>query len=167
MLRLLICFALLSLHAAAADNPAAAPANSATAFPSEYWVSEKDGWTVKTMPCDSGLCAYLVDFKPQPEDPPGYQPVDEHNPDKSKRGDLLCGHIMMGGFQASKDGDATWDGGWVYDPDHGTTYSGKITVVDQDTVKLRGFIGISLLGRTLVLHRQATAPKQCTDQARQ
>ena len=161
MLRLSLCFALLTLHAAAADNPAQVPPDPATNFPTEYWVSEKDGWTVKTAPCDSGLCAYLVDYKLNPGDPPGYQPVDEQNPDKSKRGDRLCGHIMMGGFHPSKDAGATWDGGWIYDPDHGSTYSGKITLVDAETVKLRGFIGISLLGRTLVLHRQATAPKLC------
>ena len=133
-------------------------------YPTEYWTSDKDGWSVKTAPCDSGLCAYLVDFKLKPTDPPGYQPVDEHNPNPARRQDKMCGHIMMGGFQASKSAGTTWDGGWIYDPDSGTTYDGKITIVDQNTVKLRGFIGISLLGRTLVLRRQAELPKQCTGQ---
>jgi uncharacterized protein (DUF2147 family) len=72
---------------------------------------------------------------------------------------------MMGGFTWSKSGGTTWDGGWIYDPDSGTTYDGKITIVDQNTVKLRGFIGISLLGKTLVLRRQAELPKQCIVQA--
>ncbi|HTJ64716.1 MAG TPA: DUF2147 domain-containing protein [Alphaproteobacteria bacterium] len=144
---------------AAADEVAPAP------YPTEYWTSDKDGWTVKTAPCDSGLCAYLVDFKLKPTDPPGYEPVDENNPDPAKRHDKMCGHIMMGGFIWSKSSDTTWDGGWIYDPDSGTTYDGKITIVDQNTVKLRGFIGISLLGKTLVLRRQAEMPKQCTIQA--
>jgi uncharacterized protein (DUF2147 family) len=163
MLRLSLCFALLTLNAAAAANPAPAPAHPADSFPTEYWVSPKDGWTVKTAPCDDGgLCAYLVDFKLKQGDPPGYQPVDEHNPDRKKRGDRLCNHIMMGGFHPSGD-KGTWDGGWIYDPDSGSTYSGKITLVDKDTVQLRGFIGIALLGRTLVLHRQATPPQLCDD----
>jgi uncharacterized protein (DUF2147 family) len=166
MIRLALCFALLSLNVAAAPNPA-----HPALYPTEYWVSPKDGWTVKTGPCDagsgdtgldnSGLCAWLVDFKLKPNDPPGYQPVDEHNPDRKKRGDLMCNHLMMGGFHPSKDPDLTWDGGWIYDPDHGITYSGKITLIDRDTVKLRGFIGISLLGRTLVLHRQEKPPQLC------
>jgi len=159
MIRLALCFALLSLNVAAAPNPAP----RLPSYPTEYWVSPKDGWTVKTGPCDSGLCAWLVDFKLRPNDPPGYQPVDEHNPDRKKRGDRMCGHLMMGGFHPSKDPDLTWDGGWIYDPDHGLTYSGKITLVDQDTVKLRGFIGISLLGKTLVLHRQNKPPQRCDD----
>ena len=158
MIRLSLCFALLSLNVAAAGNPAP-PTN----YPVEYWVSQKDGWTVKTAPCDNALCAWLVDFKLKPNDPPGYQPVDEHNPDRKKRADRLCNHIMMGGFQPAKDSDLTWDGGWIYDPDHGSTYSGKITLVDKNTVKLRGFLGISLLGRTLVLHRQAKPPQLCDD----
>jgi len=161
MIRLALCFALLSFNVAAAANPAPAPF-----YPVEYWVSQKDGWTVKTGPCDtrstdSGLCAWLVDFKLKPNDPPGYQPVDEHNPDRKKRGDRMCNHLMMGGFHTSDDPDFTWDGGWIYDPDHGSTYSGKIALVDKDTVRLRGFIGISLLGKTLMLHRQDKPPQLC------
>ena len=130
-------------------------------YPTEYWTSDKDGWSVKTAPCGDALCAYLVDFKLRATDPPGYQPVDEHNPDRNKRQDKMCGHLMMGGFHPSKSKDITWDGGWIYDPDSGSTYDGKITIVDQNTVKLRGFIGISLFGKTLVLRRQAELPKQC------
>ena len=163
MIRLALCFALLSFNAAAAVNPA-----PPVPYPTEYWVSEKDGWTVRTGPCapgseGGGLCAWLVDFKLKPDDPPGYQPVDEHNPDRKKRGERMCDHLMMGGFHPSKDPDLTWDGGWIYDPDHGLTYSGKITLVDRNTVKLRGFIGISLLGRTLTLHRQDKPPQLCDD----
>jgi uncharacterized protein (DUF2147 family) len=158
MIRLSLCFVLLSLNAASAANPA-----PVEPYPTEYWVSQKDGWTVKTATCDGALCAYLVDFKLKPTDPPGYQPLDEHNPDRKKRGDRMCNRIMMGGFHPADGKDVTWDGGWIYDPDHGSTYSAKITLVDKDTVKLRGFLGISLLGRTLVLHRQATPPQLCDD----
>ena len=158
MIRLSLCFALLLLNVAGGGNPALAEP-----FPTEYWVSQKDGWTVKTASCDGALCAYLVDFKLKANDPPGYQPVDEHNPDKNKRQDKMCGHLMMGGFHPSTSKDVTWDGGWIYDPDHGLTYSGKITLVDNDTVKLRGYLGISLFGRTLVLRRQTAPPQLCDD----
>jgi len=160
------CAALLFITAGTAfAAPPDALAGSLPVYPTEYWTSDKDGWSVKTAPCGDALCAYLVDFKLKPTDPPGYQPIDEHNPDRNKRQDKLCGHQMMGGFHPSKSAGTTWDGGWIYDPDSGSTYDGKITIVDQNTVRLRGFIGISLLGRTLELHRQATLAKQCTDQA--
>src|SRR5579859_4583985 len=106
MIRLALCFALLSLNAASAANPAPADTHPPNSYPAEYWVSPKDGWTVKTGPCipgsgDGGLCAWLVDFKLKPNDPPGYQPVDEHNPDRKKRGDRMCDHLMMSGFHPS------------------------------------------------------------------
>ncbi|HTJ64694.1 MAG TPA: DUF2147 domain-containing protein [Alphaproteobacteria bacterium] len=149
-----------SLPCAAADTPAASSAGSAV-YPTEYWTNDKDGWSVKTAACGNALCAWLVDFKLKPEDAPGYQPIDRNNPDKTRRQDKLCEHQLMGGFHPSDDKDATWDGGWIYDPDSGTTYSGKITMVDRNTVKLRGFVGISLLGRTLELRRQAAISKSC------
>ena len=168
MIRLFIGTALLLVSAAgakaAAPNVPAGESTPGAAYPTEYWTSDKDGWSVKTVPCGDALCAYLVDFKLKPTDPPGYQPVDEHNPDRNRRRDKMCGHIMMGDFRPSESADTTWDGGWIYDPDSGTTYSGKITIVDQNTVRLRGFIGISLLGRTLVLRRQTALPNQCFSQ---
>ncbi len=41
-----------------------------------------------------------------------------------------------------------WIGGYVVDPENGKEYKGKITAVGADKLNMRGFIGISLLGRT-------------------
>ena len=38
--------------------------------------------------------------------------------------------------------------GTVVDPENGKEYKGKIWAVNKDTLRMRGFIGISLLGRT-------------------
>jgi uncharacterized protein (DUF2147 family) len=45
------------------------------------------------------------------------------------------------------DGD-DWVDGSVVDPENGKEYKGKIWVVGRDELHLRGFIGISLFGRT-------------------
>lgn len=48
----------------------------------------------------------------------------------------------------SKDGKE-WNGGTIMDPDNGKTYKCKIEVVENGArLKVRGFIGVSLLGRT-------------------
>ena len=48
----------------------------------------------------------------------------------------------------SKDGDA-YTGGKIMDPDNGKTYSCKIKVIDGGKrLEVRGFIGISLAGRS-------------------
>lgn len=41
-----------------------------------------------------------------------------------------------------------WAGGTVVDPENGKQYRGKIWTVGEDTLFLRGFVGISMLGRT-------------------
>ena len=38
--------------------------------------------------------------------------------------------------------------GFIYDPTKNSKYDSYITVVNQNTINLRGYLGISLLGRT-------------------
>ena len=58
---------------------------------------------------------------------------------------LILGMVIMRNFHP--DGD-DWVGGMVLDPESGSDYKGKIWAVGKDDLHLRGFIGISLLGRT-------------------
>ncbi len=142
---------------------ASAGTASAATYPNEFWRNDEQGWVVETKPCDSGLCAYLIDYRAIHDTAPGTVLRDIHNPDPARRAAPLCGLPLMGGFRPSRDG--AWDGGWVYDPDSGKTYSGTISVVDAATVKLRGYVGISLFGKTLTLHRSAEAPARCSETA--
>jgi len=41
-----------------------------------------------------------------------------------------------------------WTGGTVVDPENGKEYKGKIWSVGKDKLYMRGYIGVSLLGRT-------------------
>lgn len=45
------------------------------------------------------------------------------------------------------DGSA-WTGGKILDPANGKQYSCTLTLEDDQTLKVRGYLGISLLGRT-------------------
>jgi len=58
---------------------------------------------------------------------------------------LILGMVFMRNFHP--DGD-DWVGGTVVDPENGKEYKGKIWAVGKDSLHMRGFIGISLLGRT-------------------
>ena len=58
---------------------------------------------------------------------------------------LILGMVLMRDFHP--DGD-DWVDGTVVDPDNGKEYKGKIWAVGNDALKMRGYIGISLLGRT-------------------
>jgi len=50
--------------------------------------------------------------------------------------------------------DDVWDGGEILDPKEGKTYRCKLRLAADGTLEVRGFIGISLLGRTQVWERQ-------------
>ncbi|AZZ37008.1 DUF2147 domain-containing protein [Bdellovibrio sp. qaytius] len=51
-------------------------------------------------------------------------------------------------WDLKKDGDE-WNGGQILDPKNGKTYKAKISLQDNgEKLKVRGFIGFSLLGRT-------------------
>ncbi|MGA3213909.1 MAG: DUF2147 domain-containing protein [Terriglobales bacterium] len=60
---------------------------------------------------------------------------------------LILGMVNMRNFHP--DGD-DWVGGTVVDPENGKEYKGKIWAEGNDKLHMRGYIGISLLGRTEV-----------------
>jgi len=62
----------------------------------------------------------------------------------------ILGMVNLRNFHPEGD---DWVGGTVVDPENGKEYKGKIWTVGKDELHLRGFIGISLLGRTEVWRR--------------
>ena len=46
-----------------------------------------------------------------------------------------------------------WKGGRILDPKTGNTYKCKITLPDENTLKVRGYIGMPALGRTQTWYR--------------
>lgn len=72
--------------------------------------------------------------------------LDLQNPDKSLRSRQLIGLFVMTGLK-HKEGNK-FEGGKIYDPKSGNTYSCKGELKSDNTLALRGFIGVSLVGRT-------------------
>lgn len=62
----------------------------------------------------------------------------------------ITGMIIINGL--SKDGDE-WSGGTILDPNNGKKYKCYITLDSKDKLKVRGYIGISLIGRTQYWYR--------------
>lgn len=91
-------------------------------------------------------------FLKEPIDSVSHKPkVDKNNPDKSKRNTPLMGYLLLKNFIYD---DGIWKDGTIYDPENGKTYSCKISMKDNNTLDVRGFIGISLIGRTDVWKRK-------------
>lgn len=72
--------------------------------------------------------------------------LDSNNPDPAKRTLELRGQVIM--HDMKYDGDSEWSGGTIYDPKSGSTYKCKLELRADGTLKVRGYIGISLLGKT-------------------
>jgi uncharacterized protein (DUF2147 family) len=70
------------------------------------------------------------------------------------KGDLkdkpITGMIIVSGL--TKDGDE-WSGGTIMDPNKGKTYDCYITMESKDKLKVRGYMGVALLGRTQYWYR--------------
>lgn len=80
----------------------------------------------------------------------GKPKVDENNPDPALRTRPVLNLELLKDFTFN---GSTWEDGTIYDPKSGKTYSCKMTLKDNNTLKLRGYVGISLLGRTEVWTR--------------
>ncbi len=78
---------------------------------------------------------------------------DIYNPDSALREREVLGMEILKNFKS--DGDRRWTGGSIYDPKNGKTYKCKMWIEENDSniLHVRGFIGISLLGRTTHFQR--------------
>ncbi len=107
------------------------------------WLSgDGDGWVEISLTA-AGLSGVITGSPNTPEERPD---TDETNPDPALRDRLLIGLNLFAGFEY--EGDGRWSGGTIYDPNSGKTYRCIVTMVDDSTLKVRGYIGVPLLGRT-------------------
>jgi uncharacterized protein (DUF2147 family) len=65
-----------------------------------------------------------------------------------RKGKPIIGMIIMKGLKRGAPGH--WSGGEILDPEEGEIYKVKITMVNDKTLEVRGYIGIPLLGRTQI-----------------
>jgi uncharacterized protein (DUF2147 family) len=119
-----------------------------TPEPTGLWKNEDA--TFEIFEDGGKLSARIVALR-EPKTPEGKEKTDIHNPDQSKRNRPIIGLVFMSGF--SRKSDRRWDNGTIDDPRNGSTYSCFMELDRPDTIKVRGFIGISLIGRTDVWTR--------------
>ncbi len=90
----------------------------------------------------------------EPVDPKNNKPkTDVMHPDKSLHSRPIMGLVNLWGFKFA--GNEKWDGGHIYDPKNGKEYKCTISLKDKNTLNVRGFIGISMIGRTDVWQRSS------------
>jgi uncharacterized protein (DUF2147 family) len=89
----------------------------------------------------------------EPIDPETGKPkVDKFHPDEASRTRPILGLINVWGFEYKEKN--TWGEGNIYDPKNGNTYSCSMKLDKANSLEVRGFIGVSLIGRTDTWTRQ-------------
>lgn len=78
----------------------------------------------------------------------GKQTKDEKNPDASLRNRDLLGLVILNNFKYDDKG--VFIDGTIYDPREGKTYSCKMTLRSDKQLSVRGYIGLSLFGKSEV-----------------
>jgi len=87
----------------------------------------------------------LVWLKEPNDSVTGLPRTDKENPDPKLKPVPLIGLVNLKNFVF--DGKEEWEDGTIYDPKNGKTYSCYMKFETSNRLKIRGYIGISLLGR--------------------
>lgn len=120
------------------------------------WKTEGGDSRLELFRCGEKICGKIVWLKvpsyiDSKDGPVGKTKVDRKNPDPALRNRPILGLQVMKGLTAKSN--FRWDKGICYDPETGKSYKCKMQLVSPDRLELRGYIGVSLIGRTFSLTR--------------
>ena len=114
-----------------------------------YWLTENERAVIHITPCEragaASMCGkihWIIE---------GGLQVDKHNPDEALRTRPMCGLQILGGFDQEDVGD--WEDGTIYKADDGDIYDADIEIKENGTLKVRGYLGVSLFGKTQIWNR--------------
>lgn len=100
----------------------------------------------------------IVWLKEPNDETTGEPKTDKNNPDPALRENKLRGYRILKDFTYKGDGE--YADGTIYDPENGNTYSCTIKMTDENTLDIRGYIGVSAFGRTDVWKRLSIPSKK-------
>jgi uncharacterized protein (DUF2147 family) len=146
----MVCASVIVAHAAGAPKEAG------------LWIDDSGDGAVKIEPCGAKLCGRIVWLRNLVNDK-GEVLKDRHNPDPKMQSRLICGLPVIGQLDPQPGGG--FDGGWVYDPKEGKSYSVAIQMAGADQLQVTGYLGVKLLGKTLVWTRAKTDLPSCASNA--
>jgi len=121
------------------------------------WLTAEGKSKVEVYKCGEKYCGKIVWLKaPQypagdPQGMAGKDKIDRENPDPALKNRPLIGILMIQDF--IYDGEAEWSEGTIYDPRNGKTYNCKMTLTDENTLEVRGYVGLPLFGKTAIWTR--------------
>ena len=108
--------------------------------------------------CNGRLCGRIYWLK-KLLSASGHPKRDPNNPDAALRDRPLCGLTILNGFQRINGN--TWSAGKIYNPSDGRALNGTISLENDGTLKIRGYVGFSLFGKTVKWVRPQESLERC------
>ena len=116
------------------------------------WVPAEQDSIIELYQCGDEMCGRILTLD-EPLDDSGKAKVDRNNRDESLRGRPILGMDLLTGFSSKKAG--SYRGGRIYNPRDGKLYKAILSLLDDGTLKIRGYVGVLALGQTQVWTRSA------------
>lgn len=130
----------------------AAPALAQESGPVGRWLTEGGKSQVEVARCGDKLCGRIV-WLNEPLDETGKPKTDKNNPAEAERSRPILGLQLLAGFIKSAEAGDRWEDGTIYNPEDGKVYKCTLTLQDANTLKVRGYVGLPLFGKTQVWTR--------------
>ncbi len=142
LLTLLIAALLIPIMSVlAADNPDAVLGT---------WLTDKKDSKIEIFKKNGKYYGKIIWLKEPNRN--GKPKLDDNNPDEKLKKRKLLGLEILKGFEY--DEDNVWEDGEIYNPRDGKLYSCKMELSEDGKVlEVRGYVGISLFGKTSVWTR--------------
>lgn len=138
-LKILFVLLLLGMKAALAQTADAILGN---------WLNEEKDAKIQIYKTGSAYFGKIVWLK-NPNEADGTPKIDKKNNAAALRSRPIMNLVILTKFNFD---DGEWEDGEIYDPKSGKTYSSNMKL-KGDKLEIRGYVGISLLGRTTVWTR--------------
>jgi uncharacterized protein (DUF2147 family) len=110
-----------------------------------FWVTATGKSTVEIYKNEDLYFGRIIKLR-TPLDEQGKVKVDKHNPEESKRKQQILGLVVLRNMKY--EGGNKYSGGKIYNPEDGKEYSCNMELVNPKQLNLRGYIGISLFGKS-------------------
>ena len=110
------------------------------------WLNEEEDAKIEVFKEDGKIFGKIV-WLLNPKDENGDWRLDEKNPNENLRSRKILGLTVMHNLKWDED-NKEWNSGKIYDAREGDTYSLYARLDGENILKLKGYIGFSLFGKT-------------------
>ena len=110
------------------------------------WLNEEGKAKVYVYRGTDGKYYGRISWLRDPLDDNGKPKLDKENSDPNKKSQPLLNLIILRGFHYK--GKGVYKDGTIYDPENGKTYNCNMSLSSDNRLDIRGYIGVSLIGRT-------------------